>query len=125
MRVACVQLNSGADKAVNVAAAVELVRRAAAAGARLIVLPETWTFKGSHAALPAMAEAIAGPSNTVLAGLAAELGVYVLAGSIYERGASPARYRQRQRAVRSGRRPAGRLPQDPSLRRRRRRPGVP
>jgi predicted amidohydrolase len=92
MRVACVQLNSRSDKAVNVAAAVELVRRAAAAGARLIVLPETWTFKGSHAALPAMAEAIAGPSNTVLAGLAAELGVYVLAGSIYERGASPARF---------------------------------
>jgi predicted amidohydrolase len=80
-----VQLNSRADKAANVAAAAELVRRAAAAGARLIVLPETWTFKGGHAEFAAAAEAIDGSSNTVLAGLAAELGVYVLAGSIYER----------------------------------------
>ena len=71
MRVACVQLNSGADKAANVAAAVPLVRRAAAAGARLVVLPETWTYKGSHAALAEVAESIDGPANTVLAGLAA------------------------------------------------------
>jgi predicted amidohydrolase len=87
-----VQLNSRADKAANVAAAAELVRRAAAAGARLIVLPETWTFKGSHAALSDMAEAIDGPSNTLLAGLAAELGVFVLAGSIYERTDRPDRF---------------------------------
>jgi deaminated glutathione amidase len=92
MRVACVQLNSGADKAANVAAAVALVRRAAAAGARLVVLPETWTYKGSHAALESIAESIDGPANTVLAGLAAELGVYVLAGSIYERTGRPGRY---------------------------------
>ncbi len=86
------QLNSRADKAANVAAAAELVRRAAAAGARLIVLPETWTFKGGHAALAGAAEAIDGPSNTVLAGLAAELGVYVLAGSIYESSDRPDRF---------------------------------
>ncbi|MGZ4199400.1 MAG: carbon-nitrogen hydrolase family protein [Thermoleophilia bacterium] len=92
MRVACVQLNSRADKAANVAAAAELVRRAAAAGARLIVLPETWTFKGAHAELAGAAEAIDGPSNSVLAGLAAELGVYVLAGSIYERSDRPDRF---------------------------------
>ena len=92
MKVACVQLNSGADKVANVAAAAELVRRAAAAGARLIVLPETWTFKGSHAELPRVAEATDGPSNTVLAGLAAELDVYVLAGSIYEIGDRPDRF---------------------------------
>ena len=41
MRVACVQLNSRSDKAVNVAAAVELVRRAADAPAQLrAVAPE-------------------------------------------------------------------------------------
>ena len=92
MRVACVQLNSGADKAANVTAAVALVRRAAAAGARLVVLPETWTYKGSHALLDDVAESIDGPANTVLAGLAAELGVFVLAGSIYERTTRPGRY---------------------------------
>ena len=84
----------------NVAAAAELVRRAAAGGARLIVLPETWTFKGGHAELPRMAEAIDGPSNTMLAGLAAELDVYVLAGSIYEMDRAPRPLRQRERAVR-------------------------
>ncbi len=92
MRVACVQLNSRADKAANVAAAAELVRRAAAAGARLIVLPETWTFKGGRAALAGVAEAIDGPSNTTLARLAAALDVYVLAGSIYERTERPDRF---------------------------------
>ena len=86
MRVACVQMNSRDDKAANVAAAAELVRRAAAAGARLVALPETWTYKGSHARLAGEAEAIDGPSNSLLAGLARELGVYVLAGSLYEPG---------------------------------------
>ena len=84
MRVACVQLNSRDDKAANVAAAAELVRRAAAAGARLVALPETWTYKGSHSRLAGEAEDIDGPSNKVLVGLARELGVYVLAGSLYE-----------------------------------------
>jgi predicted amidohydrolase len=92
MKVACVQMNSRADKAANVAAATELVRRAAAAGARLVVLPETWTFKDGHAALAAAAETIDGPSNSLLAGLAAELDVYILAGSIYETSDRPDRF---------------------------------
>ncbi len=62
----------------------ELVRRAAAEGARLIALPETWAYKGGHAGIAASAEALDGPSNSALAELAAGLGVYVLAGSIYE-----------------------------------------
>jgi len=92
VRVACIQLNSRDDKAANVAAAAELVRRAAAAGARLVALPETWTYKGSHARLAGEAEAIDGPSNSLLAGLARELGVYVLAGSLYELSGQPDRY---------------------------------
>jgi len=79
-----VQMNSRSDKAENVATAVRLVRRAAAAGARLVVLPETWAFKGGRSESIAAAEPLDGPSNGVLAALAAELGVYVLAGSIYE-----------------------------------------
>ncbi len=92
MRVACVQMNSRTDKAANVAAAADLVRRAAAAGARLVVLPETWTFKNGRAALAAAAEAVDGPSNSLLAALAAELDVYILAGSIYETSARPDRF---------------------------------
>jgi deaminated glutathione amidase len=90
--VACIQLNSGEDKAVNVAAAAELVERAAAAGARLIVLPETWTYKGRAKGFAKAAEAIDGRSNSVLAGLAREHRVYLLAGSIYERTPFPDRY---------------------------------
>ena len=85
-------MNSGADKAANVAAAAELARAAAAAGARLIVLPETWTYKGGRDGFAAAAEPVDGPGNTMLAGLAAELGVYVLAGSIYETTEHPDRF---------------------------------
>jgi predicted amidohydrolase len=92
MRVACVQLNTQEDKAASVAAALELVNRLAAVGARLVVLPETWTYKGRHAALATEAEAIDGPSNTALAELAARHGIYVLAGSIYERTATAGKY---------------------------------
>jgi predicted amidohydrolase len=92
VKVACVQMNSRADKAANVTAAADLVRRAAAAGARLVVLPETWTFKNGRAALADAAEAIDGPSNRLLAGLAAELDIYILAGSIYETSDRPDRF---------------------------------
>jgi predicted amidohydrolase len=84
LRVACVQLNTRQDTAAAVRTAGELVCRAAAAGARLIALPETWVYKGGHAGIAASAEPLDGPSNSALAELAAGLGVYVLAGSIYE-----------------------------------------
>jgi predicted amidohydrolase len=91
LRVACVQLNSAADKGANVAAAGALVREAAADGAELIVLPETWAFKGRRAGILAGAEPVDGPSNAVLAGIAAEHGVHVLAGSHYEPSRRPDR----------------------------------
>jgi predicted amidohydrolase len=91
LRVACVQLNTAADTPANVAAASRLVREAAAAGARLIVLPETWAYKGRRAGILASAEPVEGPSNAVLRGLAAEHGVFVLAGSHYEPSPYPDR----------------------------------
>ena len=84
LRVACVQLNTADDKAANVASAERLVRAAAADGARLIALPETWAFKGRRAGILASAEPLDGPSNAALARLAAELGVHILTGSHYE-----------------------------------------
>ena len=91
MRVACVQMNSRSDKEDNLATATRLVRRATAAGARLVVLPETWAFKGARVESTAAAEPLDGPSDGALAALAAELGVYLLAGSIDEArgGAGP------------------------------------
>ena len=78
LRVACVQLNTRQDTA-------------AAAGARLVALPETWAYKGGREGIRASAEAVDGPSNAALARLAARLGVFVLAGSIYEPSPEPGR----------------------------------
>lgn len=47
MRVAAVQMSSGADAAANRASAERLVRASAADGAEVIVLPEKWTAMGS------------------------------------------------------------------------------
>lgn len=91
LRVACVQLNTRDDKAANLAAAAGFVERAAAAGARLIALPETWNFKGGTAGILAAGEDLDGPSTTRLRELAALHNVYVLAGSLYERGERPDR----------------------------------
>jgi predicted amidohydrolase len=84
LRVACVQMNTRGDVAANVRAALELVEAAADQGARLIVLPETWAFKGRRQGILATAEAPDGPSNRALAAAVARRGVWLLAGSVYE-----------------------------------------
>jgi predicted amidohydrolase len=89
LRVACVQLNTRDDVAANVAAASSLVEEAAAAGARLVALPETWAFKGGREGILASAEPVEGPCNAALATLAARHGLYLLAGSIYEPAGEP------------------------------------
>ena len=83
MRVAAVQMRSGADRAANIAAASALVGRAAAYGARLIALPEKWPFvHGPRTAEGA--EPLNGPSVTAARGWARDLGVAILAGSLIE-----------------------------------------
>jgi predicted amidohydrolase len=84
LRVACVQLNTRQEVAENVRVAKELVEAAADQGARLVVLPETWAYKGLRAGIVASAEAPDGPSNRALATVAARRGVWLLAGSVYE-----------------------------------------
>jgi predicted amidohydrolase len=91
LRVACLQMNTRGDVAANVRAATALVEAAAAAGARLVALPETWAYKGGREGIRASAEAVDGPSNAALAQLAARLGIFVLAGSIYEPSPEPGR----------------------------------
>ncbi len=86
MRVAAVQLNSGADPAANLSVADRLTREAAADGASLIVLPEKWTAIGSREQLLAAAEPLLdGPSISWARATARELGVDLVAGSILER----------------------------------------
>ncbi len=84
MRVAAVQLNSTADRSVNIATADRLARAAAADGAELIVLPEKWTAIGSHEDLRAVAETLDGPGVAWARATARELGVDLVAGSIVE-----------------------------------------
>ncbi len=92
LRIAAVQMNSGADKERNIETALRLIDRAAAEGARLIALPEVWTHLGSDEGGLEAAEPIPGPVTERLAERARRHGVYIHAGSIQERIADdPAR----------------------------------
>jgi predicted amidohydrolase len=85
LRVAAVQLNSGAEPAANLATVERLTRAAAADGAALIVLPEKWTAMGDDRQLRAAAETLDGAAIGWARSIARELGVELLAGSIVER----------------------------------------
>ncbi len=82
---AAVQLNAGADKAANLEKAESFVRVAATSGARLIVLPEVFLWRGPQGGELAIAEDIPGAATTRLCALAKQLNVYLIAGSILER----------------------------------------
>ena len=85
LRAAAVQLTATPDKARNLATADRLVRRAAADGALLVVLPEKWSVLGRGADLRAGAEPVDGPAVTWARDAARELGIDLVAGSIAER----------------------------------------
>ena len=75
MRVAALQMTSGAEVAANLAQAASLLEEAAASGARLAVLPENFSFLGlKDADKRAVAEADgAGPVQEFLAASARRL----------------------------------------------------
>ena len=85
LRAAAVQLTATPDKARNLQTADRLVRRAAADGARLVVLPEKWSVLGRGADLRAGAEPLDGAAVTWARDTARELGIDLVAGSIAER----------------------------------------
>jgi deaminated glutathione amidase len=85
MRAAAVQLNSNEDKARNLEIAERLIRRAAADGAELVVLPEKFSVLGSPEHLSEGAEPLDGPTLGWAGSLAGELGIWLVAGSIVER----------------------------------------
>src|SRR4051794_20854217 len=85
MRVATVQLTSTEDKDANLARADALTRRAAAAGADLVLLPEKWSILGRAEAIHAGAEPLGGPALSWARSIARELGVDLVAGSVAER----------------------------------------
>ena len=83
-KVAALQMNSSADKERNVATALELIDRAAASGARLVALPEVWTYLGPDEGNRPNAEPIPGPTIERLAERARRHGIFVHAGSMLE-----------------------------------------
>ena len=85
MRAAAVQLSSTPDRERNLEAADRLTRAAAAAGAKLVVLPEKWAVLGAPEDVVAGAEPLDGAAITWARETARELGVDLVAGSIAER----------------------------------------
>ncbi len=125
MRASAVQLNSNEDKERNLEIAERLVRRAASEGAELVVLPEKFNVIGSPEQLIAGAEPLDGPTLRWAGALAAELGLWLVAGSIVERVAGDDKLRNTSVLFAPDGDVAARVPQDPHVRRRGRRRHVP
>jgi predicted amidohydrolase len=85
--IAAAQMVSTPDKAHNLEAATRLVRQAAGLGARLVGLPENFSWMGAEPDRPGAAETLDGPTLSRMAQLARELRITLLAGSILETGA--------------------------------------
>jgi predicted amidohydrolase len=81
--VAAVQMNSRGDKAANIQTALELIDQAAAGGARLVALPEVWTYLGDQAGNRDNAETVPGPVSESLAERARRHRIYLHGGSYY------------------------------------------
>jgi predicted amidohydrolase len=90
MRVAVCQVNSRDDRAANLAAAHELLHRAADAGADLAVLPEYLDYLGPAEDEP-KPEPVDGEFATSFAEAARRLRMWVVAGTFHECGPDDAR----------------------------------
>ncbi|WP_127129877.1 carbon-nitrogen hydrolase family protein [Georgenia sp. SYP-B2076] len=81
MLMGVAQLSATTDKTANLAEATDLVARAAAAGARLVVLPEyTMSYEPGAASLLDAAETLGGPFAGAIARAAHEHGIAVVVG---------------------------------------------
>jgi len=84
LRVACVQMTSGAEIAPNIECSTDLIRRAHGDGAQLVALPEVVNLcekrpgRADGKVFPEASE----PALRAYRELAAELGVWILAGSL-------------------------------------------
>jgi predicted amidohydrolase len=81
-----IQTSASADSARNLAEAERLVEGAAGRGARLVALPELFVWRGPVSDELAHAEAIPGRTSEFLSAVARRLSIWLVAGSILERG---------------------------------------
>ena len=84
MRVALIQMPVTADKAENINTARKKLREAADNGADIAVLPEMFCCPYQNDCFRAYGEEENGPAQAVLSALAAELGMYIVGGSLPE-----------------------------------------
>ncbi|KAL2152561.1 hypothetical protein VTH82DRAFT_5745 [Thermothelomyces myriococcoides] len=92
VKIACVQLAAGPDKAANLAHAAVKVREAAATGAKIVVLPECFNSPYGCDHFPSYAERLLpsppspeqSPSFHALSAMARDNGIYLVGGSIPE-----------------------------------------
>jgi nitrilase len=96
MRVAAIQMTSGASVGDNLRLAAPLVDAAAAGGATLVLLPENFGLMGLHARdkLAAQERDGDGPQQAFLADMARMHRAYVIGGSVPIACGDPARVRQ-------------------------------
>ena len=87
--VAAVQMTSTADRARNLDTALRLVGEAADRGAKLVGLPENFSFMGRDEERIAGAETLDGPTIAAIQEVARRRRVHVLAGSIAEKVDEP------------------------------------
>lgn len=84
MLAAVIQVLATEDLDANLTKAANLVRDAAQAGAKLVVLPEMVEFRGEKEDVAKIKNDIPGPASRCFANLSRELGIWILAGSIHE-----------------------------------------
>lgn len=85
MRVAVCQLNAREDRSANLAAAGELLEKAAASGADVAILPEYVDYLGPGSGAP-KPEGVDGEFAAFFSAAARSLGMWVHAGSFHETG---------------------------------------
>lgn len=84
MKIALIQMPVTADKQQNITTACEKIRAAAAQGIDLAILPEMFCCPYSNDCFRAYGEPTGGPAQTALSALAADLGIYLVGGSLPE-----------------------------------------
>lgn len=84
MKIALIQMPVGADKEANIEAACRKIREAAGHGIDFAVLPEMFCCPYENDCFRAYGEADGGAAQAALAALAAELGIYIVGGSVPE-----------------------------------------
>lgn len=82
LSLSLVQMRVTDDKDDNVDRAVELIEQAHQSGPDVVALPENFYFFGTDEQIRKEAETLTGPTMTRLRGLADELGVYIVTGTM-------------------------------------------